>query len=354
MSDLAADKRLVVAFLHAMADAEADDIGLTLQTFCHDDAIWRIFHPVGEVAGREAVEQRFWRPLKIGFPDHEQRIGQAIAGMYEGRACVSTLGNLQGTFAEPWLGIPPTYGLILQRFGFCATVHGGKIASAWVLLDVLDVMLQAGVYPLRRMPGSAAQWPLPPAESGASLSTCDPAWGAETLQIVWEMQTGLAKGDDLKALAKLRGNHSPHWHDNMNWYGPAGIGSSRGQRGFLDYHGALFIQAFPDRGGIARTDEGDEGRPGSYMSIGDGPFAVTTGYPLMHGTHLGGAWLGVPPSGRAVTMRVADWYRADADGKLIDNWVMIDLLDILHQFGLDVLDDLRFFADPTLPRWPTA
>ena len=51
-------------------------------------------------------------------------------------------------------------------------------------------------------------------------------------------------------------------------------------------------------------------------------------------------------------MRVADWYRADEDGKLIDNWVMIDLLDILSQAGLDVLDDVRYVADPTLPRWP--
>ena len=354
MTELAADKRLVVEFLHAIADAQDGEIEATLRRYCRDDVVWRMFHPFGEIAGIEAAADRFWRPLKASFPDHEHRIGQAIAGDYEDRVCVSTLGDVQGTFAEAWLGIPPTHGLVIQRFGFCASVRDGKIASAYVLFDILDVMLQAGVYPLRRMPGSAAQWPLPPAESGASLTRCDPILGAETLRIVIEMQTGLAKGDDLKDLAKLRGNHSPHWHDDMNWYGPAGIGSSRGQRGFLDYHGALFIQAFPDRSGITRSPTGDEARPGSYMSIGDGPFAVTTGYPMMRGTHLGGAWLGVPPSGREVTMRVADWYRADADGKLIDNWVMIDLLDILCQFGLDVLDDLRFFVDPTLPRWPTA
>ena len=32
--------------------------------------------------------------------------------------------------------------------------------------------------------------------------------------------------------------------------------------------------------------------------------------------------------------------------------VMIDLLPILHQTGLDVLDDLRYFANPALQRWP--
>lgn len=347
-----ADKQLVVRFLHEMAAAELAGTEAVLRRFCHADAIWRIFHPFGEIAGIEAVAKSFWRPLKASFPDHEQRIGFAIGGDYEGRACVSTLGNLQGNFSAPWLGIPPTHGLVLQRFGFCATVRDGRIASAFVLLDILDVMQQAGVYPLRRMPGSDVQWPLPPAESGNLIHSCDPTRGAHTLRIVDEMQSGLAEGEELKDLAKLRGNHSPHWHDNMNWYGPAGIGSSRGQRGFLDYHGALFIQAFPDRSGFDRAPEGDEARPGSYMSVGDGPFAVTSGWPLMRGTHTGGGWLGVPPSGKEVTMRLADWYRADADNKLIDNWVMIDLLDILAQFGLDVLDDLRYRADPTLPRWP--
>ena len=32
--------------------------------------------------------------------------------------------------------------------------------------------------------------------------------------------------------------------------------------------------------------------------------------------------------------------------------LMIDLPHILHQTGLDVLDDLRYFTDPALQRWP--
>jgi hypothetical protein len=60
----------------------------------------------------------------------------------------------------------------------------------------------------------------------------------------------------------------------------------------------------------------------------------------------------LPPSGKRVEMRVADWYRTDRDGKIIDNWVMIDLLHICHQMGLDVLDDLRYIVDPSLNRWP--
>nr|WP_246321988.1 ester cyclase [Nocardioides panzhihuensis] len=137
----------------------------------------------------------------------------------------------------------------------------------------------------------------------------------------------------------------------MNWFGPAGIGSTRGQRGFNDFHKALFIQGFPDRGGYERVVGGPEDAPGHFIETGDGRYAVTGGWPSLHGTHEGGQWLGLPPTGRQVEMRVADWYRLDDDHKIIDNWVMIDILHILQQMGYDVLDDLTYISDPAKPRW---
>ena len=353
MTDHAAGKRLVVAFLDEMARADGDEITRVLDRYVHPEAVWRIFHPFNTLEGTDAVASAFWTPLKQAFPDHEHRLHFAIANDYEGREWVATLGHVMGNFAQAWVGIPPTHGLTYLRFALNARLRDGKIHKAFVLLDVLDVMRQAGFYPLRRMPGSAEQWPGPPVSSGADLVGWDGAGGAESLRIIREMQMGLAQGKDLQDLAKTRGNHSPHWHDNMNWYGPAGVGSTRGKRAWLDYHGALFMQAFPDRAGIVRASEGPEDRPGHYIRCGDGPFAITAGWPSLYGTHLGGGWLGVPPSGRKVEMRVADWYRLDRDNKIIDNWVAIDTLHLLDQFGLDVFEDMRFIADPSLARWPT-
>jgi predicted ester cyclase len=278
-----------------------------------------------------------------------------IAGEYEGREVVSTWGTLLGNLAAPWLGIPATQGLTTLRLGLNAVFHEGRIVRVYVLLDVVDVMRQAGVYPFRRMPGSPEAWAFPPCDSGASAESIDAELGATTLQAVREMQLGLAKGDELKNLGATRSKHSPHWHKDMMWYGPAGIGSSRGQRGFLDYHGALFIQAFPDREGIARDHAAGTANPdvpGHYIRCGDGHFAVTAGWPSLYGTHRGGQWLGLAPSGKKVEMRVADWYRTDRAGKIIDNWVMIDVLHICQQIGLDVLDDLRYIVQPGLKRWP--
>ena len=49
-------------------------------------------------------------------------------------------------------------------------------------------------------------------------------------------------------------------------------------------------------------------------------------------------------------MRVADWYHLNTRDEIADNWVMIDVLHILAQIGLDVLDDLRFFRSPETSR----
>ena len=346
------NKRRLAEFLNQLSEANGAGIDTVLNAHCVPDTVWRVFHPFNDLQGSVEAAAKLWAPLREAFPDWEARMAFFIAGNYEGREVVSSWGVLLGNFAKPWLGIAPTHGLCALRFGINAVFREGRIVKVYVLLDIIDLMRQAGFYPLRRMPGSAEAWAFPPCDSGASASTVDTALGAVTLTAVREMQMGLAKGAELKDMKNSRSRHSPHWHQNMMWYGPAGIGSSRGQKGFLDYHGALFIQAFPDREGIARDHDGPEDAPGHYIRAGDGNFAVTAGWPSLYGTHLGGQWLGLAPSGKRVEMRVADWYRTDRDGKIIDNWVMIDLLHICQQIGLDVLDDLRYVVDPSLNRWP--
>jgi hypothetical protein len=114
----------------------------------------------------------------------------------------------------------------------------------------------------------------------------------------------------------------------------------------------LFLKAFPDRTGVPRLDGGPEDAPGHYVQLGDGRFVVTGGNPSLIATHTGGQWLGLPPTGRKIEMRVADWYRIDADEKIIDNWVMIDVPHILDQMGLDIFEDQQFFVDRSRSRLP--
>ena len=344
MSVHAQNKRLLADFLVGMGSG---DIRRDLDKYCHPDCRFEIFHPFNSIEGLDAVAERFFVPLRTSFPNLEYRQAFYLGGEYEGRDMVSTWGHVHGTFDVPWLGIPQTHNLAFLSFGLNAIVRDGKMAKVYILLDIVDVMRQAGYYPLRQSPGTPERWPFPPADTGATALSHDPKLGAESLRIIREMQTGLLKPDEIKARVS---RHSPHWHEHMNWYGPAGIGSMRGRRSYGNFHGALFLQAFPDRGGWPREPGGPQDAPGHYIRLGDGRYAVTAGYPSLRGTHTGPEWLGLPPTGRKIELRVADWYRLDNDGKIYDNWVMMDIPHIIHQMGMDIFHDLEHFVDRAKPR----
>jgi hypothetical protein len=131
-----------------------------------------------------------------------------------------------------------------------------------------------------------------------------------------------------------------HWHPKMMWYGPSGIGTTRGLQGFVDYHQLPFRKALPKRKGGSQWDEisGLKAKPGGghYIRVGDGAYSVTGGWPSVFANHVGGEFLGLGPTGRAVTMRVMDFY-LHHEGLIRENWVPLDVLDLLLQMGVDVL-----------------
>ena len=122
-----------------------------------------------------------------------------------------------------------------------------------------------------------------------------------------------------------------HWHKDFMYYGPAGIGTTRGLKRFEDYHQIPFLVAFPDRGGSAQ---------GHFIRIGDGFYAVTGGWGYLRATHTGGELFGAPPTGKRVKMRVMDFYRCD-DETIVENWIPIDVPHLLLQMGVDVFGRMR-------------
>ena len=130
------------------------------------------------------------------------------------------------------------------------------------------------------------------------------------------------------------------WHPKMMWYGPSGIGTTRGLEGFVDYHQLPFRIAFPRNPNQPQPAGLGKHGGSHYVRIGDGRFSATGGWPSRHMMHQGGGWLGQGPAGRPITMRVMDFYRAD-EGLIRENWVPIDILDVLLQMDVDVLARLR-------------
>ena len=181
-------------------------------------------------------------------------------------------------------------------------------------------------WPISPSLGAEGAWLNPATHDGVDLDSVDPEKGARALKLVKDMHAGLLAFDG-KDLASM--HHAQYWTKNFMWYGPAGIGTSRGLQGFEAHHQIPFLRAFPDRK-VANH----------IANVCDGNYVVTGGWPSVVATHSGPDWLNVGPTGRHIEMRVMDFYRVEND-LIAENWVPIDIINILLQMGVDVFARLR-------------
>lgn len=325
-------KRVLHDGFRKLAEASSEELKLHLINLYHADAQWRGSHPINELSGIDQILESVWLPLKRALPDLERRDDIMVAGEFEGQALIASCGHLIGTFTNDWLGIPATGKTLSIRYGQVDRMQGDRIIETTMILDVLDVIRQSGYWPLPPSMGLEAQWDAPFTQDGVRLDSTDPERGAQAMAFMREMQRVLGEYDD--TLDKSRDGlinmpQKDYWHDKFMWYGPCGIGTTRGLEGFVDGHQLPFRLAFPNR------DGGNH-----YIRIGDGPYSVTGGWPSVYGNHLGGNWLGTSPTGRRIEMRVMDFY-LEHEGKLRENWVPIDMLHVLLQMDIDILARMR-------------
>ena len=327
-----ANKRFVGTALAAVAEAGPTTLERALEAAYHPGAAWRGSHPMNEMTGIAAIAERVWRPLLNSFPDLERRDTILIGGDWNGTDMVCAVGHYCGTFRRDWLTIPATGRPVYLRYGEVHHVENGRIAQSTVLIDVLDVIRQAGFWPLAPSLGTEEMWPGPLTADGVVLSETDPAKSAANLAQTLAMHRSLGDYDDHASRGRaglLTMRQRDYWHPKMMWYGPCGIGTTRGLQGFVDYHQLPFRIAFPNRRG-----------GNHYVRIGDGAYSATGGWPSVYAIHAGGNFLGTAPSGREVTMRVMDFY-LHHEGLIRENWVPIDIIDLLRQMDVDVFARLQ-------------
>ncbi len=300
----------------------------------HKDARFWASHPWNEMQGVDTIRS-FWTELRASFPDLERRDLVFLAGhakddarvspSIDGRQMVASLGHLQATFTHDFAGIPATHGAVMLRVCEAHHVTNGKIAHTYMMIDLLDLMDQAGIWPLPPMVGAKGIWPGPAGSDGVAPDRMDEAGGDTSFDTVMAMHNALLSFDG-KNLDSM--DHAAYWTENFMYYGGAGIGACRGLEGFRAHHQIPFLKAFPDRRGA-----------GHYIRIGDGNFAVTAGWPSVQATHTG-PFLGMTPTGRTIDMRVMDFYHFDG-GKISENWLPIDIPHMAFQMGYDVFERLK-------------
>ena len=328
-----ANKGRVMEIMGALAEAPLDRLPEVAQECLAPGLELNVAHPINELRGIEAALSRLWQPLRRALPDMERREHFVAGGRYRDANWIACMGHYLGTFERDLLGIPATRGAVCLRYCEGHELRDGVIVKSYIFLDFLDLMRQAGYFPLAPSLGCEMRWLPPRTLDGVILSPQDEARSRLTIETILRMHTALGyyRGDKPIRAALDEMEQARHWHPNFMWYGPAGIGTTRGLKGFEDYHQIPFLVAFPDRSGSAQ---------GHFIRIGDGCFAVTGGWGYLRATHTGGELFGVAPTGKRLRMRVMDFYRCD-DETIVENWVPIDVPHILLQMGVDVFGRMR-------------
>ncbi len=105
----------------------------------------------------------------------------------------------------------------------------------------------------------------------------------------------------------------------FRWMGNAGCGTKNGLKAFQDNWQKPFQAAFSDKVCI------DEAR------LAEGEWMAAFG--RQEATHSG-EFMGIQPTGQRVEIRYMDFWKV-VDGKIVDNYVMVDFPYVMQQLGVD-------------------
>jgi len=326
---LRAAKDTLASLNAALDTAEIGEIPAVLARVVAPDALWRGCHPFNEQHGPEAAATTFWQPLRASFQHLQRRLDIVMAGHNEmdgfQSVWVASMGHFMGLFDAPWLGIAPTGKMAFLRFAEFHRIEGDKVTETALFVDIPHLMMQAGLQPFPPQTAAHLVQPGPQTHSGLMWGAQDPAEGKATLAAINAMINDLGTWSlGLPIEEELRRT----WHEDMIWWGTAGIGSTYTIPRYAAQHAGPFRAAFADR---TKTKH--------VCRMAEGEFGGFFGWPNFTARHVGG-FMGMPAGAEPGAFRVVDIYRRQGD-KLAENWVFIDLLHFWKTQGVDILERMK-------------
>ena len=284
-----------------------------------------VVHPFNEMLGQNVA------------PEYLATLSQAFTGLQRADYMVfgdgdwvTATGYWRGVFDKPFLGIEPTSALAHLRVGEFHRVENGQAVESYIYLDLPELMIASGQWPDDvPSPASAIGYtgylPGPDTQDGLQWGDGDTTLTASSLKMVTDMLLSLATKDEA---------WRPYWHDDMVWYGPAAFGSFYGIEGFASFQ-VPFEGCFSHWMGGATPGSGTK----HFARFADGNYIASGGWPSLN-AHQTKPFLGQPATHKDLMMRVCDWWRRDGD-KLKENWVFVDIPDVLRQMGRDLFEGVR-------------
>lgn len=319
------DRSMYLRFADALR--HPDDFSAAVNEFFSADANINVVHPFNSLRGTEAYLSSFLRPLQNAFAGLYRRDDIFISGHFDGSDWISSTGYYVGHFARDWIGIRATKKLSYLRYGEFHRIEDSKAVESYIYLDIPELMIACDQWPLAKGPGLSRGYTGllqgPASRDGVISSELDPTEGQRSYQIVTDMLAELATKDEA---------WRPYWHENMMWYGPGAFGSFVGIEEFASFQIPFESQFDQWSGGSSNN-----GLTHHFTRFGEGNYACSGGWPSLTGINVK-PFLGQGPTGERVFMRVCDWWRRE-DDLLVENWVFVDVPDLLLQLGYDPLPD---------------
>ena len=300
------------------------------QFFCIEAKI-NVVAPINLIIGRKELLEKLFNPMLYAFPDLFRRTDILFGGIFNEEEWVTGCGHFVGTFAKDWMGIPANNKLTYLRFGEFHRMQDGQAIETYLFFDLIDLLRQIGKWPLlTKSLGDEGFIPGPITSDGIILEAQNSEETKTSLVMVEEM---------LRNLHTKEQAWRKYWHPNMMWYGPSGYGSYIGIDGFARFqlpYESIFdpIRKSSVAMNCERGSSLDIAVKGHFARFAEGNYVASGGWPS-HGGHLCGKWLGIEPKGQQFTCRISDWWRREGN-KLVENWVFVDLVDMLKQLDYDV------------------
>jgi len=259
-------------------------------------------------------------PYNLAFDN--ATFNQMIFASEETTATTTTYANSQ--WKGPFCTVEPSSEMMavtMRIFDFYL-MRGDKIFYNWMIIDTVDLMLQAGVRALPKSPLREGFVRPPNAMDGvpapiSRISFTEDAVAAK--KIVSEVLHHDLLGE--------AGSASVFWTEDMTWYGPVGFGTATNKQEYEEVFLAAIRDAFSDR--HLQVD----------ILTCEGTYCGAHGY--LHGIHTG-TFLGEPASNLEVRLRFGLHWRVDVRNAVVpEGYALFDLPGLFIQNGVNLYERMQ-------------
>ena len=331
MNDLQRNKELVWEFWQALEYADVDSCESVAAEFMTVDSRWHGPDPINELQGADGFSSGFWKSLLYSFPDLKReshifiggKSSGRVDGSADGRMWVGGTGYFNATFSKDYLTIPATGEKVRIRWGEFCRLENQKIVETYFILDLVDLMQQAGCAVLPPSKGVDGVYPPPRANDGVLLNAQDSTVSEYTLDHIRRFIFEGLNSYDQSDLMSM--GIADYFHPDVQWYGPGGIGACLSLKEFEDNHQRHWLKAFPDRA-VQNLD----------ALVAEGAYSGAPGWAGVTATHTG-EYLGCEATGRPLEFNGLDFWKLEND-RYVENWVFVDMIHLFRQFGVDLFE----------------